>query len=113
MSMGTIDTAVAIPGRGLYVFSGDQVWRYTGRRSPALSSAVPGYPVPITAEFPGAFQRNVGAALLHPDGSLYLFRGPQHLRYDLAAGRPFLGYPRPYAPDWPGVFPDRVDAALP
>ena len=107
MNIGVIDTAVAIPGRGLYVFSGDQVWRYTGRRSPA-----PGYPVPITAEFPGAFQRNVDAALLHPDGSLYLFRGPQHLRYDLAAGRPYLGYPRPYAADWPGVFSDRVDAAL-
>jgi hypothetical protein len=107
MDIRVIDTAVAISGRGLYVFSGDQVWRYTGRRSPA-----PGYPVPVTAEFPGAFQRNIDAALLHPDGSLYLFRGPQHLRYDLAAGRPYLGYPRPYAADWPGVFPDRVDAAI-
>jgi len=107
MDIRVIDTAVAIPGRGLYVFSGDQVSRYTGRWSPA-----PGYPVPITTEFPGAFPRNIEAALLHPDGSLYLFRGSQHLRYDLAAWRPYLGYPRPYAADWPGVFPDRVDTAV-
>lgn len=108
MDTAVIDTAVSVPGRGHYVFSGDQVWRY------ADGSRVPdrGYPRPITAEFPGAFQRGLDAALLHPDGSLYLFRGAQHLRYDLAAGRPHLGYPRPYAPDWPGVFPDRIDAAI-
>jgi outer membrane protein OmpA-like peptidoglycan-associated protein len=102
-----MDTAVSLPGRGLYVFNGDQVWRYTGGRTLDL-----GYPKPITNEFPGAFQRNLDAALLHPDGSLYLFRGNQHLRFNLAAGRPELGYPRPYAPDWPGVFPDRIDAAI-
>jgi Hemopexin/Beta-lactamase enzyme family len=103
-----MDTAVSLPGRGLYVFGGDQVWRYTGaRRVPD-----PGYPRPITAEFPGAFQRDVDAALLHPDGGLYLFRRNQHLRFNLDTGRPELGYPRPYAPDWPGVFPDRIDAAI-
>jgi GH24 family phage-related lysozyme (muramidase) len=103
-----MDTAVSVPGRGLYVFSGNHVWRYTGlRRAPD-----PGYPKPITSEFPGAFQRDLDAALLHPDGSLYLFRGNQHIRYDVGASRPELGYPRPYAPDWPGVFPDRIDAAL-
>ena len=107
MDPAIIDTAVSVPGRGLYVFSGDQVWRYTSPHAPD-----PGYPKPITAEFPGAFQRDVDAALLHPDGSLYLFRSGQHLRYDLAAGHPHLGYPRPYAPDWPGVFPDRIDAAI-
>jgi Hemopexin len=103
-----IDTAVSLPGRGLYVFRGDQVWRYTGHRRVADA----GYPRPITAEFPGTFQRDLDAALLHPDGSLYLFRGAQHLRYDVTAGRPYPGYPRPYAPDWPGVFPDRIDAAI-
>jgi hypothetical protein len=103
-----VDTAVSVPGRGLYVFSGDQLWRYSGwGRAPD-----PGYPKRITAEFPGTFPRGVNAALVHPDGSLYLFRGDQHIRYNLAAGRPDLGYPRPYAPDWPGVFPARIDAAI-
>ena len=102
-----MDTAVSVPGRGLYAFAGDQVWRYTGLRAP-----VPGYPKPITAEFPGAFQRDLDAALLHPDGRLYLFRGGQHLRYDLTARRPEPGFPRPYAPDWPGVPAARIDAAI-
>ncbi len=108
MDTAVIDTAVSVPGHGLYVFSGDRVWRYTSRRHVADH----GDPRPITAEFPGTFQRDIDAALLHPDGSLYLFRGGQHLRYDVAAGRPYPGYPRPYAPDWPGVFPDRIDAAI-
>ena len=102
-----MDTAVRLPGRGLYVFHGDRVWLYTGPRGPAS-----GYPKPITAEFPGAFQRDLDAALVHPNGRLYLFRGGQHLRYDLAARRPEPGFPRPYALDWPGVPGTRIDAAL-
>lgn len=105
---GTIDSAVAIPGRGIYLFAGDQVWRYRhGHRWPA-----PGYPRPITAEFPGIFARGIDAAFVHPDGDLHLFRGNHQIRYDLAGGKPRIGYPRPYARDWPGVFPDRIDAAL-
>jgi hypothetical protein len=103
-----VDTAVAVPGRGLYVFRGDQLWRFSGRRR----APDPGYPRAITAEFPGVFQRDLDAALVHPDGSLYLFRGDQHIRYSLHAGRPELGYPRRYGPDWPGVFPGGIDAAL-
>ena len=99
---------VTIPGRGLYAFAGDRVWRY----APGRGTPEPGYPRPITAEFPGVFARDVDAALLHPDGDLYLFRGAQHVRYDLGEGRPRLGFPRPYAHDWPGVFPNRIDAAL-
>ena len=102
------DTAVAIPGDGVYAFAGDSVWRYTrGRRVVDV-----GYPRAITAEFPGVFARDVDAALLHPDGDLYLFRGPEHLRYNLALRQPWLGFPRPYADDWPGVFPNGIDAAL-
>ena len=67
---------------------------------------------PITSVSPGAFPRGIDTALLHPDGTLYLFRGRQHMRYNLVAWRPETGYPREYAPDWPGVFPDRIDAAL-
>ena len=102
------DTAVFVPGRGLYVFADDLVWRYgDGRLVPD-----PGFPKAITAEFPGTFSRRVDAALVHLDGALYLFRGDQHIRYDTAAGRPEIGYPRPYAPEWPGIFPRRIDAAL-
>jgi peptidoglycan hydrolase-like protein with peptidoglycan-binding domain len=105
----SFDTAVFVPGRGLYTFADDLVWRYgDGRRRPD-----PGFPKPITAEFPGAFARALDAAVVHPDGGLYLFRGDQHMRYDVAGRRPEPGYPRRYADDWPGVF-DRggIDAAV-
>jgi hypothetical protein len=104
----SFDTAVFIPGLGLYAFADDLVWRYRdGRRSPD-----PGFPKPIAAEFPGAFARRLDAAMVHPDGGLYLFRGDQHMRYDVVSRRPELGYPRRYAEDWPGVFPNGIDAAL-
>jgi phosphatidylserine/phosphatidylglycerophosphate/cardiolipin synthase-like enzyme len=106
--LGTFDTAVFLPRRGLHLFAGDQLWRYSnGGRAPDE-----GFPRPITAEFPGAFARNLDAALVHPDGSLHLFRGDQHIRYDIGRRRPELGYPRRYAGDWRGVFPQRIDAAL-
>ena len=104
----SFDTAVFVPGRGLYAFAGDSVWRY----APGRGLVEAGYPRPITAEFPGVFARDLDAALLHPDGDLYLFRGPEHVRYDLAHRRPLLGFPRPYVDDWPGIFPRRIDAAL-
>jgi beta-lactamase class A len=104
----SFDTAVFVPGRGLYAFADDLVWRYAdGRQLPDS-----GFPKPITAEFPGAFARALDAAVVHPDGGLYLFRGDQHIRYDVARRGPDLGYPRPYADDWPGVFPNGIDAAL-
>ncbi len=104
----SFDTAVFVPGRGLYAFAGDLVWRYgDGLRLPD-----PGFPRPITAEFPGAFARALDAAVVHPDGGLYLFRGDQHIRYDVTGRRPELGYPRRYADDWPGVFPHGIDAAV-
>jgi hypothetical protein len=102
------DTAVFMPGRGLYVFADDLVWRY-GDDGPIPDR---GFPRPIAAEFPGAFARRIDAALMHPDGALHLFRGDQSIRYDVAGRRPELGYPRPYAADWPGVSARRIDAAL-
>lgn len=103
------DTAVFLPGRGLYVFADDLVWRYSGgRREPDA-----GYPRAITAAFPGAFARGVDAALVDPDGALLLFRGDQHIRYDVAKRRPELGYPRPHAIEWPDGFArGGIDAAL-
>jgi Hemopexin len=106
--LGAFDTAVFVPRRGLYVFAGDHVWRYSN----VGHAPDEGFPRPITAEFPGTFARNLDAALVHPDGSLHLFRGDQHIRYDIGRRRPELGYPRPYAADWPGIFPRRLDAAL-
>jgi Hemopexin/Putative peptidoglycan binding domain/Beta-lactamase enzyme family len=105
----SFDTAVFVPGRGLYAFADDLVWRYGGhRRHPD-----PGFPKPITAEFPGAFARSLDAAAVNPEGGLYLFRGDQHMRYDLARRRPEPGYPRGYAGDWPGVFEGAgIDAAV-
>ena len=98
---GAFDTAVFVSGRGLYVFAGDQVWRYgDGGLSPDE-----GFPRPITAEFPGAFARDLDVAFVHPDGSLHLFRRDQHIRYDVGRRRPEAGYPRPYVRDWPGIFP--------
>lgn len=107
--LDSFDTAVFVPGRGLYAFADDLVWRYGGgRRQPD-----PGFPKPITTEFPGAFARALDAAVMHPDGGLYLFRGDQHIRYDLARWRPERGYPRRYADDWPGVFHGGgIDAAV-
>jgi hypothetical protein len=106
--LSPFDTAAFVPGSGLYVFAGDQVWRYgDGGLSPDE-----GFPRPITAEFPGTVARDLDAAFVHPDGSLHLFRGDQHIRYDIGRRRPEAGYPRPSARDWPGIFPHRIDAAL-
>jgi Calcineurin-like phosphoesterase/Hemopexin len=106
--LSPFDTAAFLPGRGLYVFAGDQVWRY-GDGGVSLDQ---GFPRSITAEFPGSFARDLDAAFVHPDGSLHLFRGDQHIRYDIGRGRAEAGYPRPHARDWPGIFPHRIDAAL-
>jgi Calcineurin-like phosphoesterase/Hemopexin len=108
LMFGAFDTAVFVPGRGLYVFAGDRVWRYGDG---GLSSD-PGFPRPITAEFPGVFTRDLDAALVHPDGSLHLFRDDQHIRYDIGRGRPEAGYPRPHTRDWPGIFSRGINAAL-
>ena len=106
--LSAFDTAAFVPGRGLYVFAGDAVWRYgVGAMAPDV-----GFPRRITAEFPGIFARDLDAALMHPDGSFHLFRGDQHIRYDIGRRRPEVGFPRPYLRDWPGLFPGRIDAAL-
>ena len=39
------------------------------------------------------------------DGKVYVFKGHEYIRYDIASGKAEGGYPRPIAPDWPGLMP--------
>jgi GH25 family lysozyme M1 (1,4-beta-N-acetylmuramidase) len=100
---------LAFPDGRLYRFAGDTVWC----RRLGDDDGHPGTARPIATEFPGAFTRDIDAALLNPDGTVTFFRGNQHLRYHLGARRPLPGYPRPYEPEWPGLPPHRIDAVLP
>ena len=101
MMLGAFDTAVLVPGRGLYVFAGDLVWRYgDGGRAPDQ-----GFPRPITAEFPEPSRATSTPHWCTRTAGLHLFRGDQHIRYDIGAGGPSSVIRDRYAGDWPGVFP--------
>jgi len=75
----------------MYLFQGDQVYRYSGSPSvlPWNSQPDTGFPRPITTNFPGLanepnFNSNIDSALVKPDSSeMWIFNGLTALRYDL------------------------------
>jgi len=75
----------------LYIFQGNEVYRYTGTANTRPYNQAPdvGYPRPITTNFPGLagqtnYNNNVDAALVKPGSSeLLIFKGLSAMRYDL------------------------------
>jgi hypothetical protein len=79
-----------------------------------------GYPKSIGANWTGfsaaGFGGGIDAAANSDSGKVYFFRGPQFLRYDIAANAVDSGYPLAIAGHWPGLaeagFGSDIDAAV-
>jgi hypothetical protein len=97
-----VDAAVNWDGNKVYFFKGGQYVRY----DLALDKVDPGYPKPITGNWPGVaggFETGIDDAVNYGNGKVYFFRGNQYLRLDLGTKRVDSGYPKDIAPNWPGV----------
>lgn len=91
----------------VFLFQGRQVFKYNARYR-----IVPGYPKPISEEFPGVVGF-IDAALTYvvkPNYRIiYLFKGDNYWRFD--NGARINGYPRSITQYWGGV-PANLDAAF-
>ena len=115
--LGRVDAALADAAGKLYLFTGDQLHRYT---SPTQEFADEGFPRRLTTGWPQegagwalppAFASGVSAALRGADGRIFFFSGQQYARVDAAAS------PSAISPHWGAVrnnvvTDSRVDAAF-
>jgi Hemopexin len=98
-----------------YFFRGSEYIRY----DIASDRVDEGYPLPITANWPGfeeaGFADGVDAAVNWGNGTAYFFSGGVYLRYDIAADAVATGFPVDIADLWGGFaeagFGLRLDAA--
>ncbi|TRY69363.1 hypothetical protein TCAL_07676 [Tigriopus californicus] len=104
---GDVDAAFYNPTDGMtYIFKDDQVGKYFN------TDIQPGYPKPISQEFPGAPDRDIDAALLWGKNSqLYLFRGSLYWKYNFDKRTVEDSYPLEINKRWRGV-PNNLSAAL-
>jgi hypothetical protein len=98
-----IDTCINWGDGNAYFFKGDKYLRY----NIAQDKVDAGYPL-NTAEFwpgfgPAGFGSNIDAMIDWGDGKVYVFKGPNYLRFDKADNRVDDGYPLTIAGRWPGV----------
>ena len=99
-----------------YFFKGSQYLRY----DIAADRVADGYPKLIAEGWPGlataGFDRDLSAPVVWGNGSAYLFKNGQYLRYDMALDRSAEGYPLRIADHWPGFaaagFDQGIDAAV-
>lgn len=91
--LGRVDAALVDGAGRLYLFTGDQLHRYS---SPDQELADEGYPLRLATGWPmqgagwavpAAFEAGISAALRTPDDRTYFFAGQQYARVD-AAGAP-------------------------
>jgi hypothetical protein len=107
-----VDTGIAWPGKGSYLFMRDKYARFTGDTHDA------GYPRPIAGnwpDFPAVWGLGVDAAMLWDNGRVYIFRGDRYQRYDIAADGDSKAHPpRPIAEHWefPKGWETRIDGAV-
>lgn len=108
--LGRVDAALLDGAGKMFLFSGDQLHRYS---SPAQEFADEGYPRRISTgwsqegagwEAPASFHAGISAALRGGDGKLYFFSGHQYARVDAASA------PASIAPHW-GVVRNNVATA--
>jgi hypothetical protein len=89
-----------------YFFKGNQYIRY----DIAADKVDPGYPKPISGNWPGLWSDKIDAAVVWPNGKAYFFRGAQYMRYDLAIDKVDPGYPKTIQAGWP--FPPGFTAGI-
>ena len=95
-----------------YLFRGGQYVRYDMNADRADS----GYPLPIAGFWPGLpldFALGIDAAVPWSDTVVYLFKGRQYVRFNMAANRADAGYPLAIADHWPGLGRPVAGAASP
>jgi hypothetical protein len=94
-----------------YFFSGSQYWRWDNQ-SESMDS---GYPKQISAGWKG-IPNSLDAATYgvtgKGSGKLYLFKGSQYWRWDIASDTMDSGYPKSLSNGWPGLNTNRIDCAL-
>ncbi len=109
---GHIDAALPW-GNKIVFFMGPDVTLYD-KGSQAVDS---GFPVPIGPDFgprgvPG-WDRDFDAAINWGNGKLYVFKGSQYMRYDIANDACDPGYPKPINnKTWPGLWTSGIDAVV-
>ncbi len=96
----------------LFLFCGLQYVKYDMDKN----AVVAGYPKDIAANWGNNWPKwaKVDAALLYPDGRVFLFCDNVYVKFDAAKNCVAPGYPKAIAANWPG-WPagwDRIDAAL-
>jgi len=97
-----VDAAVNWGNGKIYLFKGGEYLRY----DVGEDKVDKGYPRPLNAQswpnWPASWNSRIDAAAHWGSGIVYFFRGPEYLRYDMAADRVLDGYPKPIVGNWPG-----------
>ncbi|MEZ0448657.1 hemopexin repeat-containing protein [Cellulomonas sp. ICMP 17802] len=116
---GEIDAAVNWGNGKVYFFSGSRYYRY----DVLLDKVDDGYPRDIKGAWTDAadpafepFNQSVDAAVNWGNGKVYLFKGGQYIRHDIANDMLDPGYPKPVKGNWTGIagtiFEPGIDAAV-
>jgi len=104
--LGGVSIQGAIVSNGkAYFFSEEQFYSY----DIATDQMDPGYPLPTKLNWIGVLsgpQRDyrIDAAVMWPNGSVYLFQYGDYYRCNLSTKRVDPGYPLPIQGNWPGLW---------
>jgi Hemopexin len=107
-----VDAAVNWGNGKIYFFKGGQYLRMDW----ATSTVDPGYPKSIGQAWSGlsaiGFDTDLDDVINFGNGKVYLFKGSQYARFDIASNTAETGYPKAIDPAWAGVFPSGISAAV-
>ena len=99
----TVDAAVNWGNGKVYFFKDSEYVRY----DVLLDAVDPGYPKGIAGVWTDAasatFDTGIDAAVNWGNGKVYLFKGGEYIRHDIASDTLDPGYPKPIKGNWPGV----------
>jgi Hemopexin len=102
-------------GTKVYFFKNSQCVRYDR----SFDAVDEGYPLGVAGNWPGLAEAGMAqpsAAVNLESGKLYVFKGGQYARYDVATDQVDAGYPLSIADFWPGMaaagFGSDIDAAV-
>jgi matrix metalloproteinase-14 (membrane-inserted) len=107
-----IDAAVEWGNGKVYIFRGNQYFRYDIKADQVDA----GYPKPINqTNWSGVpWTDGIDAAVNWGNGKVYIFKGNEYVRFDIKADKVDPGYPKPInQTTWPGLpWTNGIDAAL-